>query len=408
MASRKTYFGIGLPNDPTDPESGPVRTGGAEPEDRSAPTVVDDEKVAESLKQLRTWYQGEGPQDGAPSDTGLAPSTALPRDAIPLGGVQARPTAVGHATAPPAAAAPRPVAPDPMRATMYGHDVHRFEMEIAMAAAAVERGEQAEPAPTTTAMVLAAQAIDDRMQAVALAEPPPRSPSGSFPLAPQGEAQRLQRPGGARRTPHSTPRPTARVPLTSRIMFGAGALALAGAIVIWLQTDNASEAPIPTVRPPAPTPAPLSTPATALPREPSAQPATAADAKAVSPGILRAPTAAPGRAAPPAAARAERRPAALVTTRRQPATGVGAKVGRAADDAETADDAAATTAPETDKQGSAQDGAPLVEHPRKRVEAAPEAPPRKRSDESARTGEPQRGRVRIGTDGDETLPPSED
>jgi len=50
----------------------------------------------------------------------------------------------------------------------------------------------------------------------------------------------------------------------------------------------------------------------------------------------------------------------------------------------------------------------VPEHPRKKVEAAPEAPPRKRIDQSARTGEPQRGKVRIGADGDETLPPSED
>jgi hypothetical protein len=239
MASRKTYFGIGLPKDPTDPESGPVRTGGAEAEDRSSPTVVDDEKVAEGLKQLRTWYQGEGPQDGAPGDAALAPPAAPPKEAIPLGGAQARPTAVGHATAPTAAAPPRPVAPDPMRATMYGHDVHKFELEIAMAAAAIEQSEPPAPAPTTTAMVLAAQAIDEgRLQELAPFEPARPSPSGSFPLAPQGEAQRLQRPGGVRRTPYSPPKTSARVPLTSRIMFGAGALALAGAIVIWLQTES--------------------------------------------------------------------------------------------------------------------------------------------------------------------------
>jgi len=46
MASRKTYFGIGLPKDPTDPPS-PVDAA-----DQSQPTVVDDEKVAEGLKQL--------------------------------------------------------------------------------------------------------------------------------------------------------------------------------------------------------------------------------------------------------------------------------------------------------------------------------------------------------------------
>ena len=47
MVSRKTYFGIGLPKDPTDPQ------GTVDPADESQPTVVDDEKVAEGLKQLR-------------------------------------------------------------------------------------------------------------------------------------------------------------------------------------------------------------------------------------------------------------------------------------------------------------------------------------------------------------------
>jgi hypothetical protein len=398
MASRKTYFGIGLPSDPSGPESGPVLTGGGEPEDRSAPTVVDDDKVAEGLAQLRNWYQGDGEPDGPAS-----PAPAPAREAIPLGGLQARPTAVGHATAPAAAAPPRPVPPDPMRATMYGHDVHRFEVEIALAAAAVAQSEAPAAAPppaTTTALVLAAQASDE----LATIELPPRSPSGSFPLAPQGEAQRLQRPGGVRRTPQSTPRPAARVPLTSRVMFGAGALALAGAVVIWLQTENVPDSPQPAVRPPQAASAP--TPSAALPREPIApaatRPAAATESAAVSPGVLRAPAAAAARSpSAPAAPRAERRPAALVTTRRQPSKAAPAK---APDDGESAP--AETASQTTEKEAS--DAIPLVpEHPRKKVEAAPEAPPRKKSD-ATKTGEPQRGKVRIGADGDETLPPSED
>ena len=59
MGSRKTYFGIGWPKGGPDPDSGAGPRG--DPEDRSAPTVVDDEKVAEGLRQLRSWYQGDAP-----------------------------------------------------------------------------------------------------------------------------------------------------------------------------------------------------------------------------------------------------------------------------------------------------------------------------------------------------------
>src|SRR5689334_12202948 len=124
MASRKTYFGIGLPKDLIDPGSGPVaQPGAADPEDRSSPTVVDDEKVAEGLKQLRSWYRSED----KPDEDQTAKIPIDPRPAVPLGS-HARPTAVGHATAPPAASVNQhPIAPDPMRATMFGHDVHRFD-----------------------------------------------------------------------------------------------------------------------------------------------------------------------------------------------------------------------------------------------------------------------------------------
>ena len=122
MASRKTYFGIGW-QDPTDLDGGtPAKT---DAEDRSAPTVVDEEKVAEELKRLRSWYQGDEQQGGSP----INPPPAAPSALNPVG-AQSRPTAVGHATGPPAATQPRPMAPDPMRATMYGHDVHQFDLDM--------------------------------------------------------------------------------------------------------------------------------------------------------------------------------------------------------------------------------------------------------------------------------------
>ena len=78
MASRKTYFGIGF-KDPNDPESGPA--GAGDPQDRSQPTVVDDEKVAEGLRQLRSWYSG-GAQ---PAATDPVAGDPVPSPASTLG-----------------------------------------------------------------------------------------------------------------------------------------------------------------------------------------------------------------------------------------------------------------------------------------------------------------------------------
>src|SRR5215203_4467478 len=107
MASRKTYFGIGWPKDPSD--AVPGASGPREPEDRSAPTVVDDEKVAEGLKQLRSWYQGDAQQNSNPAED--SPVPYAPQKSSPAES-HARPTAVGHASGSPPAM-PRPIAPDP-------------------------------------------------------------------------------------------------------------------------------------------------------------------------------------------------------------------------------------------------------------------------------------------------------
>ena len=150
MASRKTYFGIGWPKDPAD--AIPGAPGTREPEDRSAPTVVDDEKVAEGLKQLRSWYQGDAQQEQNRADS------AVPAPYAPQGsgstGSHARPTAVGHASGSPPAM-PRPMAPDPMRATMYGHDVHQFEFPPGPGDATPTPQQPPPPAAVSTALVVA-------------------------------------------------------------------------------------------------------------------------------------------------------------------------------------------------------------------------------------------------------------
>ena len=122
-SSRKTYFGIGVPGKAPDAtEKSP------EDDDRSdysAPTVVDDAKVAEGLKQLRAWYQPEAGE----ADDDRESVVDAPSEPTKLGMPYPRPTAVGHSTSDTDQPEQRSVAPDPMRGTMFGHDVHRPELD---------------------------------------------------------------------------------------------------------------------------------------------------------------------------------------------------------------------------------------------------------------------------------------
>jgi hypothetical protein len=310
MASRKTYFGIGWPKDGPDPDSGAV--GKADPDDRSAPTVVDDEKVAEGLRQLRSWYQGSDTQSSNPAADTSAPAPApVPASASASAKPGTRPTAVGHATAPPAAAAAqvqRPVAPDPMRATMYGHDVHKFDLEAELAAQNERQQQllqqpqqqpQQQPPPqqppppaSTTALVVADPARQQEMYPQpgdGIPNPMGSSSSDSFQLARfgHGEAERLPPRPGRRSGAFEAPRPT-RVPLASGLMFGGGLAALAAAVIFWLLqsggSDSAATAPsapppaVPVVHAPPSMPAPAPAPERAatpspVPQRPS-MPAT--------------------------------------------------------------------------------------------------------------------------------------
>ena len=218
MASRKTYFGIGLPKDPTDPGTGP---GGRDPsadfsDDRSAPTVVDDEKVAEGLRQLRSWYQGDAqarqPSTAAPAR--VAPPASIRSAASHGAADRGRATRRGRRRRP-----ARPMAPDPMRATMYGHDIHSSiptsrrsghdadaaTAAAATAAAATADAATADAAGASTALVVADPAVRlremmYRQQAEAQGAAV-RSTQMPFQLAGHGEAQRLVRPGGQKPTP---------------------------------------------------------------------------------------------------------------------------------------------------------------------------------------------------------------
>lgn len=316
MASRKTYFGIGF-KDPNDPESGPA--GAGDPQDRSQPTIVDDEKVAEGLRQLRSWYQG----DAQPAGSTTVANDRVATPASTIGGPQARPTAVGHATGPPPpAAAQRPFAPDPMRATMYGHDIHQFDLDPPASG-----GEATPAAGSSTALVLVDAgvergAVTRQAEAVPSATPwPPSGPhSEGFPMARygSGEAERLQRPPAIRPSSHPV-RPAARVPMASRMMFAVGMMSLVAALAVWLMSGKDSDAPAaqPTPAPiSAPSPPPvvpaMATPAPptdqgSVPPEPS-RPAAPAPIPVPIPAVVAPKTERPRAPATPAALRTPRKP----------------------------------------------------------------------------------------------------
>jgi hypothetical protein len=159
-----------------------------------------------------------------------------------------------------------------MRATMYGHDVHRFDLEPPPAA---DREPPQPAASTSTALVVADPA---RQQVEAVPGAVGRSTSDPFQpvMLGMGEAERL--PRSARRSgAYVPPRPSSRIPLASRIMFGVGLGALLLAAAFWYQTSTGGGAT--SEAPPAPAPA---QPAHA------AQPATPIQAAPAAPAPERA------------------------------------------------------------------------------------------------------------------------
>ena len=290
MASRKTYFGIGLPKDPTDPPS-PVDAA-----DQSQPTVVDDEKVAEGLKQLRSWYQEVSHEEDtrrvvAPP-VHVNPAQVSPVQTAPVAVVaQARPTAVGHATGETPPQTQRPVAPDPMRATMFGHDVHRFDLEAYMAANAAPQT----PGNATPPLGNAAPPPPAEERSYPRAEPPRQAYETRTPYEARHQVDSAPRPGGSqpgssqladflRRQERPNPAafrmsslddtdayPSPRVPMSARIVLVAGLAALTIAVVFWIRSRANPELP---VMPLAPVVAPAAAPSgfyrpTAIPPAPS-------------------------------------------------------------------------------------------------------------------------------------------
>jgi hypothetical protein len=269
MVSRKTYFGIGWPRDPAGPESAAPKDADSDSdsdeEDRSAPTVdndrVDDDRAPEGLRELRSWYQSDAPEQPAPIDT----SAPAQPEVVPPSGL--RPTAVGHASSD-VPAPPRPYVPDPMRATMFGHQIHRFDLEAPPAAADL-------PPATTPAPSPRGGATHGGASADAPRRPPAASPQapGWGPAPAQADALRLAdyvrrqaaqpHPPVAAWVPpvdNTEERPTWRAPI---VVLVAGIVALTWAVVLAIRTRD-----IPIATAPAPpstaidrTPAPLGAPA---------------------------------------------------------------------------------------------------------------------------------------------------
>jgi hypothetical protein len=298
MVSRKTMFGIGLPKDPTDPSSTGDRA------DQSSPTVVDDEKVAEGLKQLRSWYQEASHEDDtrrvvAPAVQPLPPASSAPH---------ARPTAVGHATGEALPQTQRPLAADPMRATMFGHDLHRSDFDALLSG--LDSEVSAPPSPVAAHPAQKPSPLP-RNEA-------PREQAESIPLtaAPMPEylrrqTDRPQKSGSFRVSSldntdtHQAP----RVPLMARLVLVGGVAALTVAALLWIQSRSS---PIPTTAlptndaPPRSLPAaPIGTARTALPvAGDSTEALPIAPAKSVKSTPAPAPTVAPKTARPaPAVAR---------------------------------------------------------------------------------------------------------
>jgi hypothetical protein len=161
-----------------------------------------------------------------------------------------------------------------MRATMYGHDVHQFDLDLPAS------GGEATHAASSTALVLAdpgsgQHAVTRQAGAVPTAAAWPGSDSFNLARHGGGEAERLQRPAGLRRSSREI-RPKTRVPMASRVMFAVGLAALVAAGLFYLGSGNESDAP--SVQPgPAPTPAlparPM--PPAAVPETPPVVPAVA-------------------------------------------------------------------------------------------------------------------------------------
>jgi hypothetical protein len=271
----------------------------------SGPTVVDDQKVAEVLKKLRSLDRPPGPLTGVTEvvvDANSSEPTRLDSQpiqidtgpAVNLAGVAAkeadsgpagledvmyplkRATAVGRSASTPADAQSVTVSPDVARGTMFGHSIHlpdvnapdAADIELSSGAVQFLDGAPSGPQPFPLA---------DRPAVVV--PPPTSAPAARFhtPFDVDSHTQLVDPP---------------RAKTLKRLLAFVGGLSIAGAgLWAWWQYGGGHAAS----NNPPPAAAPVATPPSIDPMPPSAATAPAAPAAAVAP----APTpAAPAAAAP--------------------------------------------------------------------------------------------------------------
>jgi hypothetical protein len=345
----------------------------------SGPTVVDDKKVEEVLRKLRSLDKPPGPLTGVtqmPADPGDSEPTridtqavsgvlaAQTRDPGPARAVenvmaaQQRPTAIGRSMSADAAEQPVTVPADPGRGTMFGHGIHLPDVNAPDEVSVEVSSGGVQFLPGTP---LAAQPFS----------PAERPLPVAAPMAPAVE--RFHAPFGADSYTQLVDPPRRRaVKAVVALLGGAGLVGL-----IWFGANKFIVKPA--AGPAAVAPAPMA---------PAPPPAAAAPAQAIAP--VPAPAAAPAAAAPsPSPARAV--PAAVPAEEPAPAAPPAAVKRTGATRRAAARRAARSAA-------AAAAAAPAAEKP---AATAPD-------DESTPADKPSRGKKKAGVneDPDATLPPT--
>ncbi|HEY4394615.1 MAG TPA: hypothetical protein VGP64_11155 [Polyangia bacterium] len=329
----KTFPGIGDLEDeapPLDPAD--AADSASSPSYYSGPTVVDDVKVEQGLKKLRSLDAPPGPQTGihrAVTDAMSEPARVTPQvpaEAAPLIPEitvdPSRGTAVGRSVSGPLPGqqSTQPFDDKHLRGTMFGHGVHlpdiepprrSEEVETSKALAVVERGK-----PTN--------------HEIAIFQP---GPYAHYRGTPATEAPYPPRTNRFHRTPIEVqPLPT-RKKIVGRVLGAAACIGLiAGAALLWVRanTEDAGAYPKPATGVPAARPIdlhPLAPPPPAAPPETVSPPEATPPPEAFAPRPSGAPSApvgpakaTPAKATPAKAAPAKAAPAKPAAARAAPTT----------------------------------------------------------------------------------------
>jgi hypothetical protein len=319
----KTFPGIGDLEDevpPLDPADAADSSSNSQSH-YSGPTVVDDAKVEQGLRKLRSLDLPLVPPltgiDQAIVEVLADPARATPAVPVPADFLMpeitidpSRGTAVGRSVSGPVVGqqTTQPFDDRALRGTMFGHGVHLPDLEEARRAMLVE---------TSTALAVVERGVPTTNE-VTVFQPgtyPQRAeiPLGREPPPPRSNRFQPQDTPIALRTVSSRKKLVIRVAVA-----GAGIAAIVVAALLWVRSNDEPDlgarapAAIPVPRPPravelqqiAAPPAPLPSP----PPPPVATAPTPPVATAPTPPAATAPTAAPGAAAakPPASAVARR------------------------------------------------------------------------------------------------------